>query len=594
MKLKIVGLSVIFVCFSAVCVAQKNDSIIKKSVTVEREFVPEIQSAGKIETNPIVVEPQKTVLEAIYSDFSSPLSLTGNIHSLSAATLLYAHHTDDRPGFARLAVGFYPNSVADFAYPLIDRSDMRLDAVVKQRGVYNEQYSMTTTAALAFDKYFDNLTLFSGLNFGYQGIRYYGMNYNSNPDLNQAELYFSRLNIDYGNNLTYTETDFTPIGRTAKTVLIKDLDEATKLAHFFRGGVNLGVRSAENAENFRYLARVKYGLFRNTAGVTENFFNTSGQLSFNLDENRIGVDAELYNAFYNSTQEINFYKKYGVLVLSPYFEFNQLENFDVRLGFLAAVPFSGEKGLKFAPDIRLAWKPLPQTLKIYAGVTGKYSVNSMDKLFYENPYLAPDVRVRDTHTPFDFYAGSLIKPVAGLLFDVFADYSITNNDYFFINKAYNNPNVQTTTDDSMIFSNRFDVVYDHSNLLILGGRASYTYKDIFKFDFSAKHFSGPLKTQLFPWQKPQFDFTLNTSYRVIKDVNLSLTGYCQTGLMAKLGNNSVKMKNRLDLNFSASYTYSEWLTIFLAGNNLLNQKYDIYFGYQVQEINAMIGAVVSF
>lgn len=598
MKLKFLIIIVLSFCFSEFCVAQTNDSIIKKSVTVERDFVPEIQSAGKIETAPSIVQPQKTVLDAVYSDFSSPLSLGGNVHPLSAATLLYAHSTDNRPGFARLAVGFYPNSVADFSYPLIDRSDMRLDAVIKQRGVYNEQYSMTTTAQLAFDKYFENLTFFAGLNGGYQGIRYYGMNYNENAE----ELDFYRL-IKIDPKVTYTETDFTPIGRLPETVYIKDLDEATKFAHFWRIGANLGIRSAENAENWRYLERLKYGFFHNTAGVTEHFVNTSAQLSFIFNENRIGIDAELYNAFYNSKQEINFYKKYGLIVLSPYFEFNQLENFDIRLGILAAVPFAGEKGLKFAPDVRLEWKPLPEMLKVYAGLTGKYKVNSMNDIFYENPYLMPDVRVRDTYTPMEFYAGILFKPVTGLLFDIFADYSITNNAYFFINKSYNNPqgNVWHSdypqalpVADSVIFSNHFDVLYDHSNLLILGGRVAYTFQDKFNFDISGKYFTGPLKTQAFPWQQPEFDFNFNVSYRVVRDVNISFTGYYQSGMMAKLGSFAVKMKNRLDLNLGASYTYSEWLTFFLAGNNLFNSKYDIYFGYEVQGINAMIGAVVSF
>ncbi|MDR2823612.1 MAG: hypothetical protein LBB41_00260, partial [Prevotellaceae bacterium] len=517
---------VVFLSFSGFCAAQKNDSIIKKSVTVEREYVPVIKPAGKIETSAAVTEPQKTVLDVVYSDFNSPLSLGGNVHSLSAATLLYAQPSANRPGFARLAVGFYPNSLADFSYPLIDRSDMRLDAVVKQRGAYNEKYSMTTLAQLSFDKYFDNLTLFGGIDGGYQGVRYYGMNFNSNVNLNDNELWFSRLlkNDEY---ISYTESDFTPIGRVPETVYIKDLDASNKLAHFWRAGANLGVRSAATAENWRYLARLKYGLFHNTAGVTEHFLNTSAQLSFIFNEDRIGVDAELYNAAYNSKEAINYYKNYAVLALSPYFELNRFENFNARLGVLVALPFAGEKGLKFAPDARLEWKPLPETLKIYAGVTGKYKVNSMSQIFYENPYLAPDVRVRDTHTPLEFYGGLLIKPTAGLLLDVFADYSITNNDYFFINKAYNNPNGNfdpqyfDATQDSAIYTNRFDVLYDKSNLLILGAHVNYIYKDKFNFDLSGKYFTGPLKTQPFPWQRPQFVFNLNASYCVVKDVNLS-------------------------------------------------------------------------
>ncbi|MCL2596485.1 MAG: hypothetical protein FWD66_02245 [Paludibacter sp.] len=588
MKLKIFAIIIVFLCIPILCVAQsKNDSIIKKSVTVERDFVPEIQPAGKIDSPPTVVEPQKAVLDAVYSDFTSPLSLGGNIHPLSAATLLYSYRVSDRPGFARLAVGYYPNSVADFAYPLIDRSDMRLDAVVKQRGTYNDKYSMITTAQLNFDKYYDNLTLFGGFDAGYQGIKYYGMNFNRAAE----ELYFSRL-IKDDENVTYTALDF-----PSNNVKINDLDQATQFAHFFRIGANLGVHSAQNAENWRYLARLKYGLFRNTAGVTEHFLNTSGQISFIFNENRIGVDAELYNVFYNSNEKIDFSKNSAVLALSPYFEFNQLEDFNIRLGILAVIPFAGGSGFKIAPDVRLEWNAIPKNLKIYAGLTGKYKTNSMSDIFYENPYLAPEVRVKDTFTPMDFYAGLLVKPISGLLFDVFADYSIINNDYFFVNKSYlySQGNVyQFTESDRTIFSNRFCAVYDRSNLLTIGGRASYTLKDIFNIDFSGKHFSGPLKNEQFPWQRPTWDFTLNASYKVVKDVNISLTGYYQNGIMAKLGSVAVPMKNRLDLNLGVAYTYSQWLTLFLTGNNLLNSKYDIYYGYQVQGINVMIGTVMSF
>ncbi|MDR1653058.1 MAG: hypothetical protein LBS01_05315 [Prevotellaceae bacterium] len=592
MNKKILTVFTVFVLFSTFSVAQQNDSIIKKSVTVEREYIPVIQPAGKIETSAIVVEPQKTALDVVYSDFMSPLALGGNVHPLAAATLLYAQPSASRPGFARLSAGFYPNTLADFSYPLIDRSDMRLDAVVKQKGAYNEKYSMTTSAQLSFDRFFDNATLFGALNAGYQGVKYYGQNFNANNE----ELWLQRL-FKEDQYVTYTETDFTQIGRAPKFVRIKDLDEANKFAHFFRLGANAGVRSSENAENLRYYALLKYGLFHNTSGVTEHLINFAGRLDFVFNEDRVGLEAQMYNTGYYSKQEINFYKKNNVLVLQPYFELNRFENINVHLGVLAAIGFAGDKKVRLAPDIGLDWKPLPETLKIYAGIKGKYKVNTMSSLFYENPYLASDVRVRDTYTPLELYGGLLIKPAAGLLIDVFADYSVTNNEYFFINKAYNNPRgniYEYKPADSAIYTNRFDVVYDKSSLLILGGHVSYTYRDKFNVDFTGKYFTGPLKTQAFPWQRPELDLNLNASYKVVENINISFTGYYQSGLMAKIGSEPRKMKNRIDLNLGASYTWYQWLTLFVTGNNLLNSKYDIYYGYEVQGINLMLGATMSF
>jgi hypothetical protein len=595
---------------------QKQDSLINRNVTVEREYVPVVQEASKLSVEPVIVEPKKSVLDAKYSDFNSPLSVGGNVHPLSAATLLYEQPAELYAGYARIGIGTYPNSLIDFAYPIVNKPDVRLDAEVHHRSAYNAYFNTINTAKIAFDKNFETFTLFFGLNGGFQGVRYYGKRFNGADSIFQKkyieDTYIDGVDIN-GNDivknnadLPYEEIYFTPVGRQAKNFTLGDLTlNAPLYAYFWRAGLNLGFRSAENADDLRYSAQIKYDFFRNTAGVRENSFHTFGNLNFNLNENRLGANVDIYNGSYNSKYSINYFNKYAIFRLNPYYEINGNENLKMRLGFEVALPFSGEKGIKFAPDVRLDFKAIPEFLNIYASITGKYKVNTMNDLFYENPYLAPDVRAKNTHTPFDFRAGIVLKPAVGLLLDIFADYSYITNQYYFVNKGFKQLNtLNDSVDNYFLYTNRFDVVYDKSNLFSAGMRVSYTLKDKFNAEIKGIYTKGNGDKEALPWQLPFYDVSFNTSWHVIKDLTLSLTGFYQAGIYAKIGTVSdndvapdlegVKMKNRFDLNLGGAYTYRDWLTFFVKANNLFNKQYDIFYGYEVQGFNFMGGVVLSF
>lgn len=589
MKIKLYLFVICVFILSQPVLAQK-DSTVNRNITVEREYVPTIKNSGKIATTPSILEPKKTRLDVIYSDFNFPLSLGNNIHPLTAATLLYDQQKENRLGFARFGLGTYPNTLADFAYPLVQRPDMRIDAVVRHRGAYGAKMNTVTHANLKFDKYFDALTLFAGIDGGYTGLKYYGLNFNrDNEEVDLGSI------ASGSNNAKYMETHFASIGRPAQEVLLENIANASDFGNFWRFGANFGFRSAEDAENWRYLGQIKYNLFHNTAGVSEHLIHANGQINFIFSEDRIGADIDLYNAYYSSESPINFWEDYVVLRLTPYYELNRNENLNLRLGLSAAIPLVNDVRVKISPDVRFEWKALPEWLGIYAGLTGEYKVNSMNTIFAENWYLAPDVRVDDTYTPLEFYMGLKVKPMRGLLLDVFADYSSISNQYFFKNKSYEYVSgVNINTANRTLYSNRFDVVYDNGTLFKTGARISYYYLDKVNVELKGVYNAWSLDNEKYAWNKPQYEIDFNATFNITKDLNMSLAGYYQDGIYAKLGDTSVSMKPRIDINLGASYTYFDWLTFFAKVNNLINSKYDIFYGYEVQGINFMVGATVSF
>lgn len=56
----------------------------------------------------------------------------------------------------------------------------------------------------------------------------------------------------------------------------------------------------------------------------------------------------------------------------------------------------------------------------------------------------------------------------------------------------------------------------------------------------------------------------------------------------------VKMKDINELNFRTEYKFIDWLSVNLTFNNILNQKYETFYGYTHQGFNVMGGVSLIF
>ncbi|MDO9154087.1 MAG: hypothetical protein Q7U47_10350, partial [Paludibacter sp.] len=95
-----------------------------KNVTVEREYKPVIQDAGKINSVPEVLESNVAKAEAKYSEFNLPLDVNKNVYPLSAAELERERRRNDKSAFVRFGVGNGLNSMADMSLPVISNEDV--------------------------------------------------------------------------------------------------------------------------------------------------------------------------------------------------------------------------------------------------------------------------------------------------------------------------------------------------------------------------------------------------------------------------------------------------------------------------------------
>ncbi|NDV46320.1 TonB-dependent receptor [Paludibacter sp. 221] len=574
-----------------------EDSVVHRNVTVEREYRPVIQDAGKINSLPYFIEPKVVKMNPNYTtDFSKPLNVDQNIHYLSSAELTY-NKKKNKEGFARLGIGTGFNSLADFAFPLFKKPDMKLDFILSHYGLFNSKAHSTTQAGLAFDKKFRTLDFYAGISGSHEWFKYYGDFFNgSNMALDltdEASLLQSYppnyMDGGYASSMQYLINDPS----------LFSVDELLHMpAHntIWRMNAYAGIASSPTTDNLRYSVDVGYNLFNARLGMTEQQLDLKAVFDTELFDNRFGVIVGSQNQFYSTKNDelTDVLKNYYVFSLNPYYSIER-ENWDLRLGVKSSFSFAHGRGFSPSPDVYFEWRAVPRFLSVYAGVTGDYQINTLNRMYAENCFLNPDVSVDDTYTPVDFYAGVKLKPVTGLLLDAYIQYKIINNQYFYVNKECELTGSLSLPYGSMVYTNRFDVVYSNATQLRVGGRISYNYHNKFNVQFSAAYNNWNVADFNYAWHKPAFEADFSTNVRITPELNVYGNVYLAGKRYAKIGDVVVApMDAKVDINLGASYAVREWLSAFLRVNNLINSKYEQWHGYEAQGFNVMGGVSFNF
>ncbi len=565
-----------------------------KNVTVEREFKPVIQDAGKINQTPQVIEPNVTKLDARYSEFNLPLTPDNKIYPIPSAELEHRRRKNEREAFIRLGLGNGINSLAEFSLPIVSKEDILLDLKLNHLGNFSSKAHSSTNVALALDKYYKNADIYGGVGFGHEYLKYYGDNFNygtTGSDIQKTNL--SALSTSFGNNL-YTEQDLYRISRTAQSFKLSDIAGLRTSENFWRFNTFFGVKSLPHASDVKYKAEVKFQSFDSKLGLTENIIDAKGGFSTVTGKNRAGVDLDLMHLMYNkgsSISALNFWDAYTVFTMNPFYSIER-DNFNIRLGVKSSFSFVYGKAFNPSPDIHAEWRVIPKLIAIYGGANGDYKVNTLNRMFSENRYLYSDLRVQDTYTPINLYAGLKIKPTNNFLIDGFINYKIIDNQYFFVNKEYLDPTVPAP--DSIIFTNRFNVIYSGASLLKVGLRANYNIFNFLNFEIMGAYNSWKLTLGDPAWNQPKFEASMNTDIKITNNLSVAANVFVEGERYARFNDKTMRMNPIIDINLSAAYSYSNWFTVFMKANNLLNSHYQHFYGYEVQGINAMAGVAFSW
>lgn len=340
------------------------------------------------------------------------------------------------------------------------------------------------------------------------------------------------------------------------------------------------------------LTPLHFGRFSVSVGAGYEFFNQKYRTSLNKSCNegiitanaalaysigkasKVDIDLVFSNASYSKGID-----GYSNFALRPHYLWHD-GNIEVKAGL-----YIGNLGI--APDLGFTYHHSPK-MDIYADVTGgETASNSFRNITEANPYWAlmsddgADVKMKVQFDQLSTRAGIRFAPIKGFELDINAGYEISK--------------------DRMEFDPAPDsyapVFFADGNRLFINADAAYTFKDRLSlrlanqfniWSIDDKH----IDSEDVLW-RPILDLDWSASVRIVGGLRAGADFRLQTFKDKK----EYEYTRPATVNLGASLSYTLDclpLTIYVKGNNLLNQDYDKYFGYKAPGMNILAGAAITF
>lgn len=554
----------------------QNDSVLNRSVTVERDFQPVIQAAGKVATKPAVVE---TTIEPAPVEYST---YTVQVSPDAAISPMLSQPTRFEPaqlynGYVRGALG-HPLTRFDFGYHLDDGKKSILDVFAHHDGVWCREMMLSKTkVGLNFTHPFSTCDLYFGVNGGNIYYHRYGDLYDpartkNNTNLWLAEVYF-------------------------------------------------GVK-ANAKQDVQYMAQTGYQIFAKANAVSEHQLRTKASFDWHSDAHHVGAKFYMQNNFMQLSGDLaknidpSLYNSRHNFRIEPYYAYVgkrvQLHagvNLDMNIG-CGRNSLSGTDNITFAPSPHIYFEAqvAKQWLTIYADVTGHHGFGNLQEFMENNRYRRITDGITEhhpaTYVPVDGELGLRIRPYRDLFIEIHGGYARMNDEEYWI---YNN--------------GEFDFDYTNYNRGKIGAQVNYHYRDYVRINIDADYFLWSGDTTVY--DRPNWRLGFRVDGRIDKHWSLYSENRFEGSRLALAYDANTNtytehsLKPRIDLNLGVQYEM--WvgkkgerlkvnsdgnqvlrpepkpnLTLFMQLENFIHRKNEIYYGFHSHGISALIGASYRF
>jgi len=596
LRLAVSGLALLF---SAAALAQKDT--LNRSVTVERDFQPTIQAAGKVSTKPAVIETKIDPTPVEYSDYTASVTPETSFNPLlSQPTRFEAGKRYN--GYVRGAIG-HPNTLFDFGYHLDDGKKSILDVYAHHKAEWGLAALSKTKIGLNFTHTFSACDLYFGVNGGNIYYHKYGHFY------------------DYSQNWDMWAKNKTVYSNRPSTLSDKD-----KTA-LWTTEVYLGLK-ANAKEDFQYNIQTGYMLFAKIGAVAEHQIRTNISFDWHALEHHFGANLYVQNNFLqlNSLATVipdSLYGNRHNFRIEPYYAYEGRRlrihvgvNLDLNIG-RGHQHLSSVENLSFAPSphINLEAQVAPQWLTIYADILGNQGIGSLQSYMEENRYSmihAGIIHPCASYVPVDAELGFHIRPYRDLLIELHGGYAyMMDEDYW----------IATTSTDTLnplnIPKPIGEFVHRHTDYQRgkIGGQLNYHYRDIVRINIDGDYYLWKGDTTVY--DRPNWELGVRIDGRIDKNWSLYSDNHFEGKRTVLATDGEHTLAPVIDLNLGLQYDMwvgkakgqrSEMkgegkvlrpepkpnLTFFLQLNNWLHRKNEYLYGYRSQGINFLLGATYRF
>ena len=586
--------------------AMAQSDTLSRSVTVERDFQPTIQAAGKVSTKPAIVETEIEPAPVEYTEYSyqAPISSYQSPNLLSQPTRFEPGKKYN--GYITGAIG-HPNTLLDFGYHLDDGKKSILDVYAHHKAEWGLATLSKTKVGLNFTHTFSTCDLYFGVNGGNIYYHKYGHFYDYSlvsPGMWEK------------NSITYPKP-YT-IGDKDKTVL-------------WTTEAYLGVKSNPK-EDFQYLVQTGYLLFAKTGAVSEHQIRTKAAFDWSSEEHHIGANIYVQNNFLQVGDALgipdSLYRNRHNFRIEPFYAFEGSRlrihvgiNFDLNIGSGHRY-LSKTENIGFAPSphINLEAQVAKQWLTIYADVTGHYGLGSLQNYMEENRYSlihAGIIKPCAAYTPVDAEVGFHIRPYRDLLIELHGGYAYMMHEDYWIATA--DTNSTFTYSSFSIKMPKGDFIHAHADAYQrgkIGGQLNYHYRDIIRVNVDGDYYIWKGDTTVY--DRPNWELGVRIDGRIDKHWSLYSDNHFAGKRIALATDGEHTLRPTIDLNLGLQYDM--WvgkakatetkvkskgeqvlrpeakpnLSFFFQLNNWLHRKNEYLYGYRSQGINFLMGATFRF
>lgn len=524
----------------------QNDTTLKRIVTVERDFQPVIQSAGKINPRPNILTPDIPLAPVIYSTYSDSLSIG---HMLNPLRVAEARFIPQAPLNGVIdAAGGYRNTHFLFGYQIHQKKKMSLNLFANHDAYWGKDALSQSQLGMQVTRHFSNADFY----FGIEGE-------------NQA--------------YTYRHEDRMPMTNFPWRTL-------------WNAKAKIGVQSTGKTP-VKYLIQTGYNAFIAEQFAVEHQAQSHLNLWWSDNTHSAGVKAYVQNHFYTRFDTTLAASPRHAIRIEPFYEYNDKHihlhlgvNLNMNIG--TGELLSTVENLSFAPspNVQFEWNMMDNIFHIYALATGHYALGSLEEYMGYNRYLNVVQGLAwsepRAYTPVDAQIGFKLRPARTLLIDIYGGYAYHMNAY----------NMAAVLDKNATVID-YQLWLQDLQQWKVGASLHYHYRDIVEVNVGGNYYFYPPKTTIF--DRPNWDAHARIEAHIDTKWSIYSENYFAGSRQAYIAPyHSEMLRPIVSLNIGGQYAINRWLAVYAQVNDYLNRKHDIFYGYQSQGIHFLVGVKWRF